>query len=198
MAPRQAATRPISGTKDGPARDHSGQHAHRQRGVRRPSVRAVTRRSNLALRLFVGTSFGNAPTPYYFGGLDTLRGFDFRDFSGDRAAFANIEYRFPLIDYIGTTRFGFQGIRGRVFFDIGAAYYSYSPVNFKFYNSKTKPFQSMDGPRTAGASPSTWRGLDLNWDFAQPYRAPPGTKDDGSRPPSGSARSSSSSPEVIP
>ncbi len=41
----------------------------------------VSQRSSLAMRLFVGASFGNAPQPYYFGGLDTLRGFDFRDFS---------------------------------------------------------------------------------------------------------------------
>ena len=131
----------------------------------------VTRRSNLALRLFAGASFGNAPTPFYFGGLDTLRGFDFRDFSGDRAAFANIEYRFPLIDYLGNQVLKFQGIRGRFFFDVGAAYYSYSPLNFKFYDSKTSTF--VDGRAAYGWGLTVnFLGLDLNWDFARPYRSP--------------------------
>lgn len=138
----------------------------------------VSRRSNLALRLFVGASFGNAPTPFYFGGLDTLRGFDFRDFSGDRAAFANIEYRFPLIDYLGGPFLRFQGIRGRFFFDVGAAYYSYSPNDFKFYDSKAK--ELVDGRAAYGWGLTVnFAGLDLNWDFAKPYRSP--GKDQGFR-----------------
>ena len=133
----------------------------------------ISRRSNLALRLFAGASFGNAPTPFYFGGLDTLRGYDFRDFSGDRAAFANIEYRFPLIDYLGGPFLRFQGIRGRVFFDIGAAYYSYSPVDFKFYDSQAKLF--VDGRAAYGWGVTiNLLGLDLNWDFSKQYRTPVG------------------------
>ncbi len=131
----------------------------------------VSKRSNLALRLFVGASFGNAPTPFYFGGLDTLRGYDFRDFSGDRAAFANIEYRFPLVDYVASPVLRLQGIRGRVFLDVGAAYYSYSPLKFKFYDSDTNKLR--DGRAAMGWGITlNFAGLDLNWDFARPYRSP--------------------------
>ena len=57
----------------------------------------VTSRSLLAARLFAGYSTGNFPNLYYFGGLNTLRGYDFRSIVGTRAGFANLEYRFPLI-----------------------------------------------------------------------------------------------------
>ena len=62
----------------------------------------MTRRSNLALRAFAGISDGNQPSPFVFGGLDTVRGFDFRSLVGDRAFFANIECRFPLVDILAT------------------------------------------------------------------------------------------------
>jgi hypothetical protein len=58
----------------------------------------VTRRSNFAVRLWGAASDGNFPTPLYIGGLDTIRGFDFRSLVGDRAFFGNFEFRFPLID----------------------------------------------------------------------------------------------------
>src|SRR5206468_8911403 len=62
----------------------------------------VTSRSLLAARLFVGYSRGNLPNFYYFGGLNTLRGYDFRSIIGNQAAFANFEFRFPLIDILAT------------------------------------------------------------------------------------------------
>ena len=55
---------------------------------------------------------GQRGHPLLIGGLDTLRGFDFREFAGDRAFFANLEYRFPLIDLLATPVVAFQGIRG--------------------------------------------------------------------------------------
>ncbi len=129
----------------------------------------ITERSNLAFRLFAGASFGNAPQPYYFGGLDTLRGFDFRDFSGDRAAFANLELRFPLFDFLGGPVLQVRGIRGRIFLDVGGAYYSYSGRDFKFYDSDTKRLQ--DGRAAYGwGFTFDFLGLDLNWDFAKQWK----------------------------
>ena len=66
--------------------------------LRLPAVLPVTDRSNIALRAFAGDSTGNRPMPYYFGGLDTVRGASFRSLVGDRAFFTNLEYRFPLVD----------------------------------------------------------------------------------------------------
>ena len=68
-------------------------------------------------------SEGNFPNPFYFGGLDTLRGFDFRSLVGDRGFFANIELRFPLIDQLATPIFNFQGMRALFFLDVGGAWY---------------------------------------------------------------------------
>ena len=88
-----------------------------------------------------------------------------------RSPTSNIASR--LIDYLGGPFLRFQGIRGRVFFDIGAAYYSYSPVDFKFYDSQAKLF--VDGRAAYGWGVTiNLLGLDLNWDFSKQYRSPVG------------------------
>ena len=81
----------------------------------------VTARSLFAVRLFGARSTGNFPTVYYFGGLDTLRGLDFREQIGNTIAYANFEFRFPLIDLLAFPFGGFADIRGHFFVDIGGA-----------------------------------------------------------------------------
>ncbi|MBZ0089903.1 MAG: hypothetical protein K8H90_05955, partial [Thermoanaerobaculia bacterium] len=46
---------------------------------------ALSQRTQFALRAFAGWAEGNQPSFYYIGGLDTLRGFDYRTLLGDRA-----------------------------------------------------------------------------------------------------------------
>ena len=128
----------------------------------------VTLRSNIALRLFAGASGGNQPLPIYFGGLDTLRSTNWAELVGDRAFFANIEYRFPLVDYFATPFLAFQGIRGVLFFDIGGAWYhDLEKLGlYDFYDDK-------EGRLRDGIAAYGWGftigflGLDLNWDFAR-------------------------------
>ncbi len=127
----------------------------------------LTRRSNFAFRVFLGEADGHAPTPYYFGGLDTLRGFDFRSLVGDRAGFANLEFRFPMVDLLATPFLGFQGIRGVVFMDIGGAYFKDGPP-FKFFNSDLHQLQDGVASYGYGVTVNLF-GLDLNWDFAKQY-----------------------------
>jgi hypothetical protein len=127
----------------------------------------VTQRSNFAFRLFAGGSNGNAPPPYYFGGLDTLRGVNFRSLVGDRAFFANFEFRFPLIDLLATPVLAFQGIRGVLFVDVGGAYY-HNFETFRFYNSDTGTLQNAVASYGWGLT-ARILGLDFNWDFARPY-----------------------------
>jgi hypothetical protein len=129
----------------------------------------VTRRSNLAMRLFAGASSGNAPQPFYFGGLDTLRGFDFRDFAGNRAGFLNVEYRFPLFDFLVGPALQIRGIRGRIFMDVGAAYFTYSPVDFKFWDSVNDQLQDGRAAYGWGFTVDLF-GLPMNWDFAKQYK----------------------------
>jgi hypothetical protein len=86
--------------------------------------RRATSRSLLALRLAGIVSNGQGFDIYSMGGLNQLRGYDFREFFGSRVSFVNLEYRFPLVDALA---FPFGGVirdlRGFLFFDIGAAWF---------------------------------------------------------------------------
>jgi outer membrane protein assembly factor BamA len=122
----------------------------------------VTSRSLLAARLFVGYSRGNLPNFYYFGGLNTLRGYDFRSIIGNQAAFANFEFRFPLIDILATPIIAFTQIRGNLFFDIGGAKFNGQPYTFQ------KGGRLVDGAASVGYGLSfNFLGLELHWDFAK-------------------------------
>lgn len=83
----------------------------------------LTRRSELALRLYGAYSDGNAPTIYAFGGFDSFRGVPARSVPGNRVVFSNIEWRFPLIDYLGMPFLQLANVRGRLFVDVGAGWY---------------------------------------------------------------------------
>ena len=126
---------------------------------------AVTRRSNLAFRAFAGINEGNRPSPIFIGGMDTLRGGRFRDILGDRAFFANVEYRFPLLDLVATPVLAFQGIRGVLFFDVGGAWFG-DVEEFDFYNEDESRLE--DGIAAYGWGVTVqFLGLDLNWDVAR-------------------------------
>jgi Tol biopolymer transport system component len=125
----------------------------------------VTRRSNIAFRLYAGESNGNRPSPYYIGGLDTLRGVDFQALSGDRAFFSNLEFRFPLLDVLATPILAFRGIRGVIFLDVGGAWF-HTVQPFRFYNGDTNRLQDAIAAYGWGFT-FNFLGLDLNWDFAR-------------------------------
>lgn len=128
----------------------------------------VTLRSNIALRAYAGVSEGNRPASFYIGGLDTLRSTNYGELSGDRAFFANIEYRFPLVDYLALPFLAFQGLRGVVFFDVGGAWYDFLEQRglYDFYDSDDK--RLVDGISSYGWGFTVrFLGLDLNWDIAK-------------------------------
>jgi outer membrane protein assembly factor BamB len=127
----------------------------------------LTLRSNLAFRGFIGIADGNRPSPYYFGGLDTLRAFDLFSLVGDRAFFANAELRFPLIDYLVTPILGFRGIRGNIFLDTGGAWF-HKFQSFRYYNSQTHSLQNGVADYGFGLSVDVF-GLPINWDFAKQW-----------------------------
>jgi len=125
----------------------------------------LTLRSNFAFRVWGGISGGKRPTPFFLGGLDTIRGVDFRSLVGDRAFFGNAEFRFPLIDVLATPVLGFRGIRGVIFFDTGAAWFNGLP--FQFYSGKDH--RLINGIAAYGAGFSfNLLGLEANVDFAKP------------------------------
>jgi hypothetical protein len=126
----------------------------------------VSQRSNLAIRLFGGMSEGNFPTPFYFGGLDTLRGFRFRELVGDHAFYANLEYRFPLFDYLAGPFLNFRGIRGRFFLDVGGAWFETAGQEFDLWDSDESRLKDAVSSYGWGLT-INFGGLDLNWDFAK-------------------------------
>lgn len=129
---------------------------------------SLTRRSNFAFRVFAGAAEGNRPNPVLFGGLDTVRGFPYRSFDGDRGFFVNAEFRFPLIDTLQTPLLGFSSIRGIVFFDVGGAWYN-DLEDFDFWDSDNNQFADARAAYGFGIS-LRLLGLPVNWDFAKQYR----------------------------
>ena len=124
----------------------------------------VFKRSLFAVRLFGARSTGNFPDIYYFGGLDTLRGLDYASSIGNTVAYANFEYRFPLIDLLAFPGIGLRSIRGRVFFDIGGS--ALKDQHFQFWDSSNR--QLIDGIASYGYGfEINILGLPLHWDFAR-------------------------------
>ena len=138
----------------------------------------LTRRSNLAFR-FVGLMReGNFRTPFYFGGLDTLRGFEFRSIVGDRGFFANLELRFPLIDLLATPIFNFQGIRALFFVDVGGAWFD-DFQEFDVWDSDNNRLGDAVSSYGFGITARIF-GLDWNFDYAKRWDFD-STMDDGFR-----------------
>jgi WD40 repeat protein len=125
-------------------------------------------RTQIAIRAFGGFANGSFPNVYAVGGLDTLRGFDFRSLVGDRVFFTNLEFRFPLIDALAGPFFDFRGIRGRMFLDVGGAWRDYAGDSFHFWDNDTHRLR--DGLSAYGWGFTVeFAGLELNWDFAQSW-----------------------------
>ena len=125
----------------------------------------MSARTLLAARVFGAWSDGNAANFYYFGGLNTLRGYDFRTLIGNRAGFANFEVRFPLVDALVTPIFVLQQIRGNLFIDIGAA-----QIEGRKFTLKNDDGLLVDGRASVGYGLSfNLLGMELHWDFAKRF-----------------------------
>ncbi len=88
----------------------------------------------LAVRLRAFDSWGQFPDFTYFGGNSELSGYDYLSFTGQKAFFADAELRFPLVEAMKTPLGILGGIRGKFFFDLGAAGLagqSFKPFAFK-------------------------------------------------------------------
>ena len=133
----------------------------------------VSERTSIAIRAFGGYAEGTTPSVYSIGGLDTIRGVDYRSLYGDRAYYANLEFRFPLVDILATPIFRFGGIRGRIFLDVGGAWLDYQGQEHEMC-SVEDGLLLEDGTANACSSYGwgftvRFAGLDLNWDFAQTW-----------------------------
>lgn len=86
------------------------------------AYKQATRRSLLAFRAATLLNEGEEQYLYGFGGVNQLRGWDFREFVGNNLAWANVEFRFPLVDRLRFPVFELTQIRGFFFADAGAAW----------------------------------------------------------------------------
>jgi outer membrane protein assembly factor BamA len=84
----------------------------------------------LAFRARGFKSWGEFPGYLYFGGNSEMRGYDYLQFLGNKAAFANAELRFPLIEAALTPLGVIGGLRGVMFANIGGAGYEGVPMKF--------------------------------------------------------------------
>jgi outer membrane protein assembly factor BamA len=84
----------------------------------------------LAARLRGFRSTGNDPDFFYFGGNMELRGYQYLSFAGNEGFFANLEFRFPVID-IMKTPLGILGpVRGTLYAGIGGSHFQGEQFDF--------------------------------------------------------------------
>jgi outer membrane protein assembly factor BamA len=98
---------------------------------------------------------------------------------GDRAFAINTEFRFPLIDAFIGPFYDFRGIRGRVFFDVGGAWFESLGQDFELWNSDENRFEDAYAAYGWGIT-VRFSGLDLNWDFAKEWKTAAAELDGGS------------------
>jgi hypothetical protein len=146
--------------------------------------RKLTRRSLIAFRVASVYNDGDRGISYGFGGLNQLRGYDFRDFVGSRLAWANLEFRFPLVDRMDFPILRLGQIRGFFFLDVGGAWNlddswydpefntirrdTNGPIDFKAWDSENNRLQDLRASYGAGFQFIFLGGLQFNWVFVKP------------------------------
>lgn len=126
----------------------------------------LSRRVLFAFRLLGNFSSGNLP--YYFSptGYDRLRAYAYGDIYGNNAFVGNIEFRFPLVDALVLPFMQFGGIRGRLYVDVGGAWFK--GQGFRFWDSQNNQLKDALADYGAGFTVFLF-GLPLNFDFVQPW-----------------------------
>ena len=76
-------------------------------------------------------------TSFYFGGNSEMRGYDYLQFIGHKAFFANAELRFPLIEAMLTPLGVLGGLRGVFFVNIGGAGFNRPVASSSWRNEST-------------------------------------------------------------
>jgi outer membrane protein assembly factor BamA len=97
----------------------------------------------LAMRLRGFKSEGDAPDFLYFGGNSEMRGYEYLQFVGQNAVFANAELRFPLIEAMLTPLGVLGGVRGVAFVNVGGAYFNGD--DYRFIETKPETYRPIIG-----------------------------------------------------
>jgi hypothetical protein len=143
------------------------------------AYKQLTRRSLLAFRVYGAVNRGDRQIFYGIGGLNTLRGYDFRSFFGSNVAMANVELRFPFVDELRFPIGPIRNIRGFLFLDSGTTWLDdgsfYDPdqfivrpiVPFDWWDSKNNRMQDLRASYGAGFQFFFLGGLQFNWSWAK-------------------------------
>jgi hypothetical protein len=97
----------------------------------------------LALRLRGFKSIGPNPDFLYFGGNSEMHGYQYLEFLGQKAFFADAELRFPIIEAMLTPFGVLGGLRGVFFFNAGAA--GFNGLPYSFATSKSVSYTPTTG-----------------------------------------------------
>ena len=97
----------------------------------------------LAWRVKGFKSWGRNPDVLYFGGNSEMRGYDYLEFLGQKAFFTNVELRFPLIEAMLTPVGVLGGLRGVLFFNMGAGGFNGQPYTVATW--KTTDYRPLIG-----------------------------------------------------
>jgi WD40 repeat protein len=143
------------------------------------AYKQLTRRSLLAFRVFGAVNRGDRQVFYGVGGLNTLRGYDFRSFFGSNVAMANVELRFPFVDELRFPIGPLRNIRGFLFLDSGTAslpdgsffdpdlFFVRPGIPFDWWDSKNNRMQDLRASYGAGFQFFFLGGLQFNWSWAK-------------------------------
>ncbi len=100
-------------------------------------------------------SWGSNPDYLFFGGNGEMRGYEYLEFIGHKAFFGNVELRLPLVEAMLTPLGVVGGLRGTLFFNIGAAGFNNQP--FTPWTSKEEILPVLvdftQDPLTGGFTP---------------------------------------------
>ncbi|HYT66887.1 MAG TPA: hypothetical protein VEL51_10730 [Vicinamibacterales bacterium] len=97
----------------------------------------------LAFRFRGLKSWGDYPSYLYSGGNSELRGYQYLEFIGNKAFFANAELRFPLIEAALTPLGVIGGLRAVAFADLGASQFAQNKL--QVYSRDPVPVQPIIG-----------------------------------------------------
>ena len=137
----------------------------------------LTSRSLFALRVGTEIGEGDGAPLFGIGGINQIRGFRFREFIGDQAAWVNLELRFPLVDELAFPFGSLRQIRGMIFLDVGASW----TQDGLFWDNETGLFRDytlwdseedrlQDGRASYGIGFSVQMGpMELIWNFSRRF-----------------------------
>ncbi len=118
----------------------------------------IRHRYAFAVRVIGAASYGMDPQYFRMGGPYTLRGYPYGKFRGTRMGLVNVEFRFPLIEYLQMGfpfRLALGGIRGALFLDAGAAWEN---------TGEFRAFRTDGGDRRLGDIRASY-GLSAAWNI---------------------------------